>query len=313
LEISSRLGAYYADAASQSLASGRRTRSYGRVLQMARIALLIVIACPAVWSLPGSNPGDPLYCQPNEGTSFLIVNGGAGVFTADSDCYNNNIANDTDTTIATAQGGVLTRAPGTGDYVYTPPTPDFVGLDTFQIHVTTVWNAAGGTGTEGGTVRPGGPATFTITLNVIPATAAFNAAYGTATAVPVPAGSIAGCSPAGNAWLGPAAGVVYGCTTGVTAGSVLPSHGTLTLVGGVLTYTPAAGYSGTDSFTFEVRGVNSDGNAALSSGMVTAQVTVGAHPATVPALGPWGLLLLCLTLLGFGIKSSALRPPSFRS
>jgi hypothetical protein len=83
------------------------------------------------------NPGDPLFCQPQEGVAFLIVNGGSGVFTVDPDCYNNNINNDVTTSITTGQGGtlVLTRTPTAGNYAYTPPTPTFTGLDTFSIPV----------------------------------------------------------------------------------------------------------------------------------------------------------------------------------
>jgi Bacterial Ig domain len=267
---------------------------------IARTALL-VLACLAVSTLAyAQNPGDPLFCQPQEGTTFLIVNGGAGVFTADADCYNNNLANDTDTTIATSQGGTMTRTAGTGNYVYTPPTAGFTGLDTFPITVTTVWNSAGGTGSAGGAARPGGPATMTITLNVIPATTTLTVA-GVATLVPVPAGSVSGCTALGNAGTGPAPGAVLGCITGIGVGTsghvVHPSHGTVAVNGNTLQYTPTAGYTGTDTFTYEALGVNTDGPSALNSGDVTVNVTV-----TVPFTPAPPTVLLAL----FGLAGLAM-------
>ena len=48
------------------------------------VAILGICATEAFAVNP--NHGDPLFCQPNEGTTFLITNGG-GVFTVNSDCY----------------------------------------------------------------------------------------------------------------------------------------------------------------------------------------------------------------------------------
>jgi hypothetical protein len=246
------------------------------------------------------NPGDPLYCQPNEGVAYLIVNGGAGVFTVDPDCYNLNINNDTTTTIATGQGGTLTLTltATAGNYVYTPPTPGFTGLDTFSIAVTTVWNGAGGTGSAGGTSRPGGPATLNITLNVLPASTTLMAP-GVATLVPVPAGSLSGCTVGGNPGLGPTASAVYGCVNGIIAGLVSPAHGALTTSGNTLKYTPTSGYSGMDTFTYEAYGVNTDGSNALESGEITVQVTVTAAPPSTPA--PPTVTLMFLGMLSLAI------------
>jgi hypothetical protein len=56
-----------------------------------------------------------------------------------------------------------------------------------------------------------------------------------------------------------------------------PAHGSLALsVNGSFTYTPATGYHGPDSFTYEA----SDGS--LSSGSVTVTITVHAPPITAP-------------------------------
>ncbi len=260
---------------------------------IARTALPLVLASLAVSTLgyAANNPGDPLFCQPQEGTAFLIVNGGTGVFTADADCYNNNYANDTDTVITTSHGGSMTRTPGTGNYTYTPPTASFTGLDTFSIHVTTVWNSAGGTGSAGGSARPGGPATLTITLNVIPATTTLSATAGTGTLVPVPAGAVTSCSGPGNAATGPVAGAVYGCITAISKGTANPSHGTVAVSGNTLQYTPNAAYSGTDSFTYDANGLNNDGSRSLDSGPVTVSATVApaAPVLTSPANGATGV------------------------
>jgi 6-phosphogluconolactonase (cycloisomerase 2 family) len=65
-------------------------------------------------------------------------------------------------------------------------------------------------------------------------------------------------------------------TTAIVTG---PAHGTLGAVAqstGTLTYAPAAGYSGTDSFTFDA----SDGTNV--SAPVTATISIGAPPAVPP-------------------------------
>jgi hypothetical protein len=247
-----------------------------------------------------ANLGDPLFCQPQEGVAFLIVNGGAGVFTADADCYNNNINNDTTTSITTGQSGTLTltRTASSGNYVYTPPTPGFTGLDTFSIAVTTVWNGAGGSGSSGGTSRPGGPTTLNITLNVLPASTTLMAP-GVATLVPVPVGSLTGCTVGGNAGIGPTASAVYGCVNGIIAGLTSPVHGTVTTSGNTLKYTPTSGFTGTDTFTYEAYGVNADGSNALESGEITVQVTVTAPVSSTPA--PPTVNLVFLGILGLAI------------
>ncbi len=274
-------------------------REYRHLTGTARAAVLLAIVCLGTASLAyGNNPGDPLYCQPNEGTTFLIVNGGAGVFTSDSDCYNNNYANNTDTTIATSQGGTMARTAGTGNYTYTPPTPGFTGLDTFPIHVNTCWNGAGGTCSSAGTSAPGGAANLTVTLNVIPA--ATTLAASGATLVPIPAGSVTNCTAGGNSDAGPAAGAVLGCITAIST-AANPSHGALTVSGNALKYTPTAGYSGPDSFQYYALGINTDGNTSLNSGAVTVAVTVSAAP--VPTLGVWALIFLSGALLLYGMMA----------
>src|ERR1035438_10643564 len=85
-----------------ALIAVHRASARNLVARIRRVTLLLALACLVCTA---QNPGDPLFCQPQEGTTFLIVNGGAGVFTVDPDCYNNNANNDTTLTIATGQGG----------------------------------------------------------------------------------------------------------------------------------------------------------------------------------------------------------------
>jgi hypothetical protein len=240
-----------------------------------------------------ANPGDPLFCDPNEGVTFLIVNGASGIFTVNSDCYGGNPSLDTQTTITTSQGGVLTKGAGTSlNYTYTPPTPGFTGLDTFSINVTTVCNRnPGGAGSAGGTTCPGGPATLSVTLNVLPSTSSFTTSQSTGLTIPIPPGSVSNCTAnPGNSGTGPIPGAVLGCTTGVVHGvGVNPSHGTLSTSGSTIVYTPAAGFQGVDTFTYQVQGVNTDGNTSLNSGNVTANVTVGFPGTPIPPT--WSLVL----------------------
>ena len=67
-----------------------------------------------------------------------------------------------------------------------------------------------------------------------------------------------------------------GDTLSVTANTA-PANGTVTRTGGSATYTPAAGFSGSDSFAYTL----SDGNGGTATG--TATVSVSAAPAPPPA------------------------------
>lgn len=258
-----------------------------------------------------SNPGDPLFCDPNEGVTFLIVNGGTGVFTANSDCFGNNLAanNTNPAVINTSQGGTLTRngPSSSGNYIYSPPTPNFTGLDTFPFTVTTDCDRNGFPAGIS-TTCPGGPFAYTVTLNVLPSTMMFTSSGTTPILIPIPAGSVSGCTnpPAGNSGTGPTATDVLGCTTAVIRGfgGVSPSNGTLTASGNALLYTPGGSFTGTDTFTVQVQGINTDGTRALNSGNVTVTI---APPPTVPALQTWGMALLAGLLLFFGYQAASRR------
>ena len=171
----------------------------------------------------------------------------------------NVLANDTATTgalvpasvtvtTAPTSGGTATVDATTGDITYTAPA-GFTGADTFAY---TVANSAGYTSA---------PATVTVTVTAAPvaADATADTTVGTAVAVPVlPAVT----SPVA---LNPA-------TVAVTA----PLHGTASAdAAGTVTYTPAAGFVGTDTFTYTV----TDDNGHTSNA-ATVAVAVGVDVGT---------------------------------
>jgi hypothetical protein len=236
-----------------------------------------------------------LYCNPNEGTAFPIINDGSGILAVSGNC-----ATDAPATIATTAGGTMTRS-GL-NFTYTPPTAGFTGVDTFNLHVTTVWNGRGGPGSAGGTTSSAaGPATLLVTLNVIPATATLNATAGVGVLVPVPAGSISNCSaPQPAPDQGPAAAAVLGCIGGISAGTVAPSHGSLVVSGNTLRYTALASYSGTDTFSYRAQAADNYSATGSATGNVTVTVTVAPSP-TIPTLGTWGMIILALAIGGCGL------------
>ncbi|MGA2115649.1 MAG: IPTL-CTERM sorting domain-containing protein [Bryobacteraceae bacterium] len=260
----------------------RARRGSARIIALSLLSGALFIPSLALATTP--NPGEPLYCQPNEGATFLIVNGNTGVFTTGTDCYsptshvsNNNI-------VTQPTHGTLT-SDGAGNYLYTTTPANYTGLDTFQVHVDrSVSYTSGGPGDFSE-----GAGTVTVTFNVLPSSlpaltaAPFNIA--------VPPGAVSPC-PA-----------TFGCVTTAMVGSVSPSHGTLSFSGLVGTYTPRGGYSGADSFTIQALGANNDGSTALDSGDISVQITVPStsSPAPVPTLGTWGMVALAgiLALAGW--------------
>jgi hypothetical protein len=186
---------------------------------------------------------EPLYCQPNEGNTFTIKSG--GTFSIDSDCG-------TSTIVTNPTHGTLTLS-GYQTWVYTA-TNGYLGSDIFTVHVSTSVGSPGGQGNfnEGG-------GNETITLNITqsaPATASVTATtpYNTVKTIDLTSSITGNSITSVN---------LYGA----------PSHGTATLSGDVLTYTPTSTfYGGTDQFYYTA--TNSGGTS--SPALVT--ITVGAPP-----------------------------------
>lgn len=144
-------------------------------------------------------------------------------------------------------GGTVQIDPASGLITYTPAV-DFSGVETFSY---TVNNGSGATSN-----------TATVTANVTPAVTAPVAADDAATAL---LGAPVQLSVAAN----DASAVGIDAATLVVAGA--PAHGTATVnPGGTITYTPAAGFLGRDTFTYTVMDV--DGNV---SNAATVSLNVG--------------------------------------
>jgi serine/threonine protein phosphatase PrpC len=159
------------------------------------------------------------------------------------------LANDTDvdgdaltlTTVTQGAHGVVAIEGGATTYT---PDPNYTGTDAFTY---TVSDGHGGT------------ATGTVTMTVT----AVNDA-------PVAVADTASVAEDGSVVVNVLANDtdVDGDTLSVSA-ITQPAHGTVTLVAGVVTYVPAANYSGSDSFTYTV----SDGHGGTATGTVTMTVT----------------------------------------
>src|SRR5207237_10369568 len=84
-------------------------------------------------------------------------------------------------------------------------------------------------------------------------------------------------------------------TYGIVSG---PAHGTLTGAGANRTYTPAAGYSGPDSFTFKANDGSLDSNSA------TVSITV-THVNHNPVIGSGGIAGPALAVRGQALSYAA--------
>lgn len=137
-----------------------------------------------------------------------------------------------------------------GDVVTYTPNTGYYGTDSFTFTATG----------QGGTSRP---ATVGLTIAapgapVITATPNVSVAYGsTGTAIDL-------------------SGAISGVRSGIAI-ATQPAHGTVTIAGDVVTYTPNPGYYGADSFTYTATGPGG------TSAPVTIGLTVGAPAAPVAA------------------------------
>ncbi|MDE2585304.1 MAG: autotransporter domain-containing protein, partial [Betaproteobacteria bacterium] len=143
-------------------------------------------------------------------------------------------------------------ATASGTSITYTPTSGYVGSDSFT------YTATNATGTSA-------PATVTVTVNpLVPVANGVSAtvSFNTATAIPL---NITGGTP-----------------SSVAVGTA-PAHGTATVSGTSITYTPTTGYSGSDSFTYKA--INAGGTSAPATVSITvkpALPTAGAVTITVP-------------------------------
>ncbi len=148
------------------------------------------------------------------------------------------------------QGGTATVDPATGLITYTS-TGTFTGVETFTY---TVRDSGGLTSA---------PATVTVTVNAPPpppsipvaANDSANTVIGTGVVINVLANDTS------------AVGLDASSLTVVSA----PAHGTFTMAGGVITYAPAAGFVGSDSFKYTVADTSGGG----ASNAATVSINVG--------------------------------------
>ncbi len=167
--------------------------------------------------------------------------------------------------VSTATSGALTLA-ANGGFVYTP-NAGFSGGDSFT------YRATNGTG-------PGNTATVTISVAAPPispptsANDSYNGTEGTPLAVAAPGVLANDTSNGGGAM-----------TAAVVAN---PGNGTLTLGSdGGFVYTPAPGFTGTDTFTYRATNLGGPGNVATVS-IAVAAITTPQPPSNFRIIGMSG-------------------------
>jgi uncharacterized protein (TIGR03382 family) len=148
------------------------------------------------------------------------------------------------TAVTQPANGAVTLVGGVVSY---QPNPNFHGTDTFTY---TVSDGNGDTDTA------------TVTVTVRPVNDAPNAADDAVTVTEDSAATVV------NVLANDTAAPDVGETLTVTA-VTQPANGTVTLVGGVVSYQPNPNFSGTDTFTYTV----SDGNGGTDTATVTVTVT----------------------------------------
>ncbi|KSB89962.1 hypothetical protein AS593_00360 [Caulobacter vibrioides] len=153
-------------------------------------------------------------------------------------------------TIAVASAPANGTATVSGLQVTYVPAANFFGTDTFT------YTATG----DGGT---GGPATVTVTVNPL--------------AVPTQSAQTLTVLAGQSVTLAATQGATGSPFTGVAVGTA-PTKGTAVVNGETIVYTPATGFSGSDSFTYRIN------NPFGSSAPVPVTVTVNPAPLTAPPI-----------------------------
>ena len=242
-----------------------------------------------------------------DATATVTVNGTAVTSGSPSGSINLNVGQNTITTVVTAQDGttistytvVVTRAPsavatlsnlalssGTLAPTFASGTTSYtasVANSVTAITVTPTVADATATVTVNGTAVASGSASGSITLPVgnttitVVVTAQDGTTNSTYTVVvtraidPPVAGAVTAAVPYGSTGTAINASLSGGATASIAI-ATQPSHGSVTINGTTMTYTPASGYFGTDSFTYTAT------NATATSAPATVSITVATPP-----------------------------------
>ena len=165
--------------------------------------------------------------------------------------------------------GTLTAVPGSANaFTYTPAAA-YLGADSFSFTVTDTGNPVGNLANR----KTSAPATVAVTV-VDPAPVGVADTYTTRAGVPMSIPAATGVLANDT----DAAGDTLTATLGTG-----PAHGTLMLsTNGSFVYTPTAGFTGTDTFTYLPHGTYI---AAAAPTAVSISVTAGAPPPPPPPTG----------------------------
>ena len=213
-------------------------------------ALALLLAAPAAWAASGAPMANPDSYTVNEDTPLTVA--APGVLGNDTDTGTNTLS----TLLSTnAAHGALTLN-ANGSFTYRPGT-NYNGLDSF------VYRARDASSTSA-------PVTVTITINPVnDVPVVTNDTYSVNSDTPLVV-TLPGV-------LANDADVDGDPLSALLAGS--PAHGTLALsANGSFNYSPAAGYAGSDSFTYSA----SDGQSTSA----VATVTITVVPAPIVVSGP---------------------------
>jgi uncharacterized protein YhjY with autotransporter beta-barrel domain len=162
--------------------------------------------------------------------------------------------------------GVVTVAGTTITYT---PTAGYSGTDSFDY----VAINAGGTSA---------PATVSLTINPqVPVAGAKSATVAFNIATPIDLASL-----------------ITGGAPDSLAVSTQPAHGTVTISGTTITYTPAADYSGTDSFSYTATNAGGTSAAAVVSLTINPQVPVANNATTTLTTGADSSFIIALDIGG---------------